>query len=66
MTSDQRPQQFLSALKAQRDFVPRDASRPKQDDWKLNVLPKLSVLTESVEVYEEQVLVGWKIQNRYE
>lgn len=47
-------------------FINRDYSRTEHDDWALNVCPKLHSCNESIEVYIDSVVVGWKIQWKFE
>ena len=47
-------------------FINRDYTRTEHDDYVLHVEDKLNELNESVEVYIEDMLVGWVIQLRYE
>lgn len=43
-------------------FVARTYSRTEEDDWKLNVQPLLSNLTESIPVTDHTGgVLGWKI-----
>jgi hypothetical protein len=48
------------------NFIPRDTSRTESDDWLLNVQPRLGPYTEALPVTQQGVVVGWKIQSRYE
>ncbi len=58
----------MSELIRRRSFINRDYSRTQHDDFVLRVSPVLerNSLLEALEVYADGVLVGWKIQNRYE
>lgn len=47
-------------------FIQRDFKRIEEDDFKLNVLPKLNDTNEAVAQYYDGKIVGWKIQRRYE
>lgn len=50
-------------------FVSRDFTRTEHDDYVLHIQPILDRYSrmESVAVYnEDKVIIGWKIQNRYE
>lgn len=55
-------------------FIARDKTRTEEDDWKLNVQPKLDETSESVPIYDppptgwigQLVLTGWKIQSKFE
>lgn len=47
-------------------FINRDWTKTEHDDWLLNVQPLLTENTESVPIYHDSQLVGWKIQMRFE
>ena len=47
-------------------FISRDYNRTLHDDWVLNVQPRLSERSESVELYVDGEVVGWKVQVRFE
>lgn len=47
-------------------FIQRDYRRTREDDWKLNVQPKLNERNESVEVKIDGHVVGWEIKSRFE
>jgi len=48
-------------------IVLRNFDRSESSDWVLNVQPNLCRLTESIELHDKEgVLLGWKIQGRYE
>lgn len=48
-------------------FINRDWNLTVQDDWNLNVRPRLSKGIESVEQYAvDGTMVGWKIQGQYQ
>lgn len=44
----------------------RDYSRTEHDDYLLNVVQHLTGNKESVEIYFNNKVVGWKIQNFYD
>ncbi len=47
-------------------IILRTYSRSEEDDWKLNVQPLLSNLTESIDVRDHAGgLLGWKIVYRF-
>jgi hypothetical protein len=50
--------------------VNRSFNRTEEDDFKLNVQPRLSDFKEAVPIYHyangEAVIVGWRIQDQYE
>jgi hypothetical protein len=43
----------------------RDYSRTETDDWKLNVQPYMSETEESVPIYHDGTIVGWKVQPKF-
>ena len=47
-------------------MIHRDYNRTERDDFLLNVQPILTDTTETVPVYANGAIVGWKIQFRYE
>jgi hypothetical protein len=58
-------------------FIKRDYTRTEEDDFKLNVLPRLDSCTEVVEVYGAlhpaqfsasipDPILGWTLKPRYE
>jgi hypothetical protein len=54
-------------------YINRTWDRPEEDDFKLNVQPKLDVFHEAVPVYWSNILptshdciIGWRIQEQYE
>ena len=47
-------------------FKNRNHERTEHDDFILNVVPLLGEYREAVEVFHGGVLIGWKIQNKYE
>lgn len=47
-------------------FLQRDYTRTENDDFILNVAPNLRNNKEAVPQYFDNVLVGWKIQYKYE
>jgi len=47
-------------------IINRDYNRTEHDDFVLNVQPLLTDTTETVPVYHDGAVVGWKIQFRYE
>jgi hypothetical protein len=54
-------------------FINRDWTRTEEDDFKLNVLPRLNASTEAVPQYtrdyehhEPWLIIGWNLQPRGE
>ena len=47
---------------------PRNFERTESDDFKLNIAPLLDNLSEAVPIYKPNtsIVLGWKIQGRYE
>jgi hypothetical protein len=62
----------LSKIVEEKMFIQRDYNRTEHDDFLLNVSSRLNEFTEAVPQYvtategEELIVVGWKIQRRYE
>lgn len=53
--------------KVMKQFVRRDFTRTEHDDYVLNVQPLEGKFNESLPVYsEDEKIVGWLIQSRYE
>lgn len=49
-----------------KQFVRRDFLRTEHDDYILNVQPLEGNDKESLPIYEEEKIIGWLIQSRYE
>ena len=49
-----------------KEFINRDFNRTEDDDWKLNVQPKLSFKLWSLGTYVKGVLIGWHLIGAYE
>lgn len=47
-------------------FINRTWSRLEEDDFKLNVQPRLSDLVDAIPIYHDGKVIGWRLQNRYE
>lgn len=47
-------------------FINRDYRRTENDDWILNIQPRLTEFNEAIPVHHQGKLIGWKIQTRYE
>ena len=47
-------------------YINRDWSRSEHDDYTLNIQSRLSENNESVSVYYDDLIVGWKIQPKFE
>ncbi len=49
------------------NFINRNFSLTENDDWKLNVQPRMGNLTESVEMRgPDGSVLGWKLIGRFE
>lgn len=47
-------------------IINRDWTRTEHDDFLLNVEPRMTETTETVPVYNDGQVVGWKMQGHYE
>ena len=48
-------------------FIKRNFDRTEDDDWILNVQPRLNEFSESVPQYDTSGnIVGWKIQKKFD
>jgi hypothetical protein len=47
-------------------LIHRDFARTKEDDFTLNVAPRLHAQNEALEIWSENRLVAWKIKPRHE
>lgn len=47
-------------------FINRDWNITEEDDFILNIKPRLNSTNEAMPIYYENKLMGWKIQSRFE